>query len=95
MFIFILKMFIKLLSVCTLASFSRSLVFNSQEPLRCVTLNNQPCHARPTFVDMNSNETFFIHLLSVLISVVEVLDWLYICSSVCSKYSKTNEYKST
>ena len=59
MFIFILKMFIKLLSVCTLASFSRSLVFNSQEPLRCATLNNQPCHARPTFVDMNSNETFF------------------------------------
>ena len=34
-------MFIGLLSICTLVSFSGSLVSNSQEPIKCVTLNNQ------------------------------------------------------
>ena len=48
MFRFIKKMFIRLLSACTKGSFGESLVSNSKEPLKCLTLNNGPCQARPT-----------------------------------------------
>ena len=30
-----------------------------KELIKCVCLNNEPCQARPTFVDTNSNETVF------------------------------------
>ena len=63
-------MFIGLLYICTIGSFKISLVSNSQEPTKCVYLANQWCQARPTHGDINSNETFFIHLLTVIISVV-------------------------
>ena len=39
MFGFIKKMFIGLLIVCTIVSFSRSLACNSKEPIKCVLSN--------------------------------------------------------
>ena len=70
MFGLIKEMFIVLLNVCILVSFGRSLL--PKEPTKCLTLNNWPCKARPTLVNINSDETlFFSHLLLVLISVVE------------------------
>ena len=53
------KMFIGLLSVCTIGSFGESLVSNSKGPIKCVTLNNRPCQAIPTLVNINSDETLF------------------------------------
>ena len=50
-------MFIELLSICTIVSFSVSLVSNSRGPIKCVSSNIQPCRARPTLVDINSNKT--------------------------------------
>ena len=47
-------MFIELLSVCTIIRFSASLAFNSKEPIKCVSLKNQSCQARPTLVNINS-----------------------------------------
>ena len=32
---------------------------NSKGPIKCLTLNNQPCQARPTLVNINSDETLF------------------------------------
>ena len=52
-------MFIGLLSVCTIGSFGESLVSNSKGPIKCVTLNNRPCHAIPTLVNINSDGTLF------------------------------------
>ena len=40
MFRFIKKMFIGLLSVCTIGTFSRSLVSNSEEPIKCASFTN-------------------------------------------------------
>ena len=53
------KIIIRLLSVCTIGSFEESLVFNSKGPMKCLTLNNQPCQARPMVVNINSDETLF------------------------------------
>ena len=58
MFGFFKKKFIGLLSVFTIQSFSRSLLSNFQEPIKCVYLTNLTCQPRPTLVDMNPNETF-------------------------------------
>ena len=52
---FIKKMFIRLLSVCTAGIFNRSLVSKFQGPMKYVFLNNRPCQARPTLVEINSN----------------------------------------
>ena len=52
-------MFIGLLSVCTIASFSGSLASNSEKSMKCISLNNRPCPARATRVDISSNETIF------------------------------------
>ena len=71
-----LKILIGLLNVCTKASFCESLVSNSKGPIKCVSLNNHPCQARPKLVNMNSDETLFTHLLLVLISVVEAVTQL-------------------
>ena len=43
MFKFIERMFSGLLSFCTIGSFSDSLASNQEEPIKCVSLNNQPC----------------------------------------------------
>ena len=48
-------MFIRLLSVCAAGIFNRSLVSKFQGPMKCVFLNNRPCQARPTLVEINSN----------------------------------------
>ena len=52
-------MFIGLLSVCAVESFGDLLVCNSKEAIKCLTLNNRPCKARSTLVNMNSDETIF------------------------------------
>ena len=41
-------MFIELLAVCVIGSFRASLASNSGEHLKWISLNNQPCQARPT-----------------------------------------------
>ena len=37
-------------------SFGESLACNSEEPIKCLSLDNRPCHARPTLVSINSYE---------------------------------------
>ena len=59
MFEIINRMLIALLSICTIGKFCESLAFNSTRPIKRVSLNNQPCKARPTLTDVNSNETNF------------------------------------
>ena len=49
-------MFNVLLSACTIGSFVDSLVFNSEECIKYIFLNNQPCQAKSTSVNINSNE---------------------------------------
>ena len=39
--------------------FSESLTSNSKRPIKYVFLNNRPCEAKPTLVDVNSHETLF------------------------------------
>ena len=71
-------MFIGLLIACTAGSFDGSLASNSKGHIKIASLNNQPCQAGTTLFDINSNELFFIHLLSVLLSVGEVVILLMI-----------------
>ena len=59
MFRFIKKMYIGLLSISTFVNFSKSLHSNFKESIKYVTLNDHPCKARPTIVDINSNKTLF------------------------------------
>ena len=58
-------MFIGLLNIWRVASFSGSLQSNYQKPIKCVSLTNQSCQARPALVDINSNKTFSVLLLLV------------------------------
>ena len=53
------KMFIGLFNACTVESFGASLPSYYKEPIKCIFLNNQTCQARPTFVDISSNEVLF------------------------------------
>ena len=46
-------------SVCTIGVFGKSLVSYSKRPTKSLALNNRPCQARPTLIDINSNETLF------------------------------------
>ena len=71
-------MFIGLLSAGTLGSFGESLGCNFEEHLKCIYLKNRPCQAKTTFLIKSLTKLFFIHLLLVLISVVEVLTLLMI-----------------
>ena len=60
MFTFIKKIFIGLLSACTVVSFGESLAFSNFEGrLKCISLSNRPCQTRPTIVDISLNETLF------------------------------------
>ena len=80
---FIKKMFIGLLSVCRVVSFTGPLASNFKEPLKCVTFNNQQCQARPTVVDINFNEILFY---SFTVSVNNCGGSCNtICSGLCSK----------
>ena len=56
---FIKKMFVGLLSICTIGSFGKSLASNLKGPIAYVSLNNQSCQTRPTLVNINSDETLF------------------------------------
>ena len=49
-------MFNVLLSTCTIGSFVDSLIFNSEECIKYISLNNRPCQAGPTPVNITSNE---------------------------------------
>ena len=49
----------RLLSAYTIKSFGESLVFNSEGPIKCVSLSNQPCQARLKLVDINFKEVLF------------------------------------
>ena len=60
MFRFIEKLFIELLSICTIGNLGDSLASNSREHLKCMYLNNQTCQARPTLVDINSNQKLLL-----------------------------------
>ena len=51
------KIFIGLLSVWTTARLGEPSASNFERRIICVSLNNQPCQARPTLVDRDSNET--------------------------------------
>ena len=44
---FALKMFLELLSTCTIGRFSGSLASNPKGNIKCVSLNNQPSQGRP------------------------------------------------
>ena len=48
--------FIKQKFVSTLMSFSS---LSSENPLECVSMNNQKCKVRPEIVNVNSNEPLF------------------------------------
>ena len=52
-------MFKWLLSFRTIANFSGSIVPNSKQPIKCVSLNHQPHQARPALVDLNSHDSLF------------------------------------
>ena len=45
----------------TLLSFSISLacIAKVSDYVKCMSLNNEPCIARPTFIDLNSNELHY------------------------------------
>ena len=51
--------FIRLLSVCTIGSFGASLASDYKDPIKCVSLKNQPCQTIPTLVNLKSDETIF------------------------------------
>ena len=53
------KIFIRLVIVSIIRSFGRLLASNSKGSIKCVSLNNQPCHSRTALVDTNFNETLF------------------------------------
>ena len=59
MFGFFKNMFIGLLSFSTIRNFGESLVPNSERSIKCLSLNNHLCQARPTLVTTNSEETLF------------------------------------
>ena len=52
-------MFIGFSSTCTTGSLDRLLASNSKGHTKFVCLNNRPCQARPTLVDINSNDPLF------------------------------------
>ena len=55
----LLKTIIGLLSVWAIRNFGESLTSNSQGPIKCASLNNHLCKAKPTLVNLNSSETLF------------------------------------
>ena len=59
MFGFIKKIVVGLLRICEIVSFGKSLASIYKGPLKCLSLNNQTCQARPTILKKNSDETLF------------------------------------
>ena len=58
-------MFFRLLRAWSIGSFGKSLAFNSKRPIKCLSLNNQPCKDRPLFFYTNSDKTLFYPFTSV------------------------------
>ena len=52
-------MFIGLLSICTIGSVSKSLASYSEAYLNFISLDNWPCQAKPTLVNINSNQPLY------------------------------------
>ena len=50
MFGFVKKMFIGLLRIWAIGRFGASLASNYKEPIKCISLNNETCKARPTLL---------------------------------------------
>ena len=82
MFVIYLKLFIGLLSACTIGSFGESLDFNSKGPLKCVSLNNQLCQARLTLVNMNFNQPDFYPLTVIANKCCES------CNTIDDRYAR-------
>ena len=59
MFGFDKEISIGFLRIHTIGNLSESLLSNSEESIKCVSLNNQPCQARPTLVNVNSNKSLY------------------------------------
>ena len=59
MFGFFKERLIGFLSACTTERCGRSLASNSKGHTKFFSLNNRPCQARPTLLDINSNEPLF------------------------------------
>ena len=66
-------MFIGLLSICAIGSFGSSLASNYRKPIKYVSINNRPCQARPTLVNINSDETLFYQFTVYVEGVVTLL----------------------
>ena len=49
-------MFIGLLSLCTTANFGESLTSTSEGHIKCISINNRPCQARATLVNISCNK---------------------------------------
>ena len=47
--------------------FGDSIISNWKRPIKCLTLNNQPCQTRPNPVNINSNGTLF-YLFTVAVN---------------------------
>ena len=70
-------MFIGLLSVCITGSFGESLASNSKGYIKCASLNNQPCQARPTIVDIDLNDILFYPLTVQYAESFNIIDDSY------------------
>ena len=56
-----------LLSFCSIRNFGKSLESDSKASMKRISLDNQQCQVRPTFVNVNSDGTIF-YLFSVSVN---------------------------
>ena len=88
MFEVIKKMFIGLLSTCATGYFDGLLACNSKGHIKYIPLSNEPCQARPTFIDINSNEPLFSSIYCQCLKVwwkFQYYWWLYVWVFVPAK----------
>ena len=83
-------MLIALLSVCSIRSFSESLVSNSKGPINSLTLNNRSRQARPTLVNINSDENQFTVSVNKRGGCCNTIDDPYARVCVPNKVKKIN-----
>ena len=53
------------MSACTTGRLVESFASNSEGRIKCVPLNNRPCQARPTLVDITLMKLFYQFFVSV------------------------------
>ena len=68
-------MFTRLVTVSTTGSFGETLAYNSEEPIKCVSLNNQQCQARPTIININYPFTLSVN------------NWGWSCNTIHDPYA--------